>query len=60
MQNVDELEPAAFIVLLVLRSLDTATSASVPNSLLDKLIPLLAKREIKVRGRLPSPPITKF
>ena len=60
MQNVNELEPAAFIVLLILRSLDTADWASVPKSLLDTLIPLLAKREIKVCGRLPSRLITKF
>lgn len=43
------MEPAAFIVLLILRSLDTANSAVVPRSLTSKLIPLLAKREIKVR-----------
>jgi hypothetical protein len=42
------MEPAAFIVLLILRSLDTESSAGVPGSLISKLIPLLSKREIKV------------
>jgi hypothetical protein len=52
-QNVDEMDPATFIVLLILRSLDTTSIASptvVPASLTDKLKPLLAKREIKVQS----------
>jgi hypothetical protein len=54
-QNVDDMSPAAFIALLILRSLDTTSITNptvAPTSLTQKLKPLLAKREIKVRCSL--------
>ncbi|KAJ9116359.1 hypothetical protein QFC22_004800 [Naganishia vaughanmartiniae] len=46
------MDPATYIVLLIMRSLDTtqiATSGFLPASLKEPLRPLLAKREIKAR-----------
>lgn len=46
------MDPATYIVLLILRSLDTTlitSSTVVLASLTDRLKPLLAKREIKVQ-----------
>ncbi|KAJ9099210.1 hypothetical protein QFC21_004090 [Naganishia friedmannii] len=49
---IDTMDPATYIVLLIMRSLDTTQTAvlgSISKSLTEPLRPLLAKREIKAR-----------
>lgn len=51
------MDPATYIVLLIMRSLDTTQTAALGSesaSLMDPVLPLLAKREIKV-GLLKAP-----